>query len=1089
MKTTKKLCAAVLAIMLAVLFALTAFSFVGLTFKPGTKTASADAPLQATNVNLPSEVTFGDTVTVTANATGALPTVKAPNGTTVVLSASNSFVADQLGLYSVTYSMGDGQAPYTLYTYVTLEEDYFLKVDDNGAGIPTYIAKDGKFTLPAAGVYYYDENQILRAYPDADDVTITVTDSLGQTLTVGNEVTTANNGKYYIYYSAKVGNKYYSQTFTVNVQTGFVDNEIPSLNVTSVTSSGSVNRAVSIPVATVSDDFDENVKVTVTVLDPEGNNVKTVDIDENGYAYHEDGKTYDDVKFDNDKVMSFYPLVDGQYVVRYVAEDDAGKQSGVQSFNISVSDKAAPVLSEIDDYMIPATWGMNINDGEDSTKYESVMAMGGKVTFPVPTYIDNLTASENIKIYFRITDSDRSRTVLEFRNINTTEGDDCKFTPTASSVYGETTETFTFNKDNLFTFDLAKYNRPSADDSTVIDNNKAGTYTVLYRAEDANGNTSSKSYEIVINDTFTDIDAPTSIDLDLPSYISVTEETFTVPTPSVADKDSVDSRLHVQYRIYSGEAYIDVKGGEVLNIVTENDNGTTKHFFELDNKPDVRLQLPSNGSVSFQVVATDDCGNSINNTTNLDDISVKIVDAAAASSSFTATMTGINATLGETSVKQSIGGFKVDTSLDMRYYTGFEVNVYEQDVDGNWYNLATTLTTLSTIDKANNRATIYVNDITFTPGRAGNHTVVIRVFDVSGNSSIYSTSFNVDQGSSGGADSQSAAVAIPTTGSINTKYTLKNETMSNIGVAGNTYYVVRKIVGSSYSLMGSELTARTQGLYYFNDGYVEASHVSDSLTFNDPNVTEYSLGYQIDVTDSVAPVIEVQGFMPAFADKGSLVSLPSIVGISPNGNVKITVSVKDKNSHTVITKLDDTTNRYSFTPTLDGEYVVTVTATINNATPVTSTYNISVGDVVGPVFTLSSTDNQRLTVGSTFKFASMTLDTSESATGVTIRKSILDPSKSTVDSATVSGSYTTYRDYEDNGTDITFDRSGTYTIVYEATDSAGNTTTLKTTVTVSASGSSVNTSMTTISIVLIVLAVVLLAGVIVYVFRFRKVKR
>lgn len=83
-------------------------------------------------------------------------------------------------------------------------------------------------------------------------------------------------------------------------------------------SSGNVNAAVTLPVASASDSFDERVDVVITVKgkDSSGNltDVKKVTLDDNDYAIEE---LADNEVFDNDKNMTFYPVREGDYKVVY----------------------------------------------------------------------------------------------------------------------------------------------------------------------------------------------------------------------------------------------------------------------------------------------------------------------------------------------------------------------------------------------------------------------------------------------------------------------------------------------------------------------------------------------------------------------------------------------------------------------------------------------------------------------------------------------------------------------------------------------------------------------------------------------------
>ena len=101
-----------------------------------------------------------------------------------------------------------------------------------------------------------------------------------------------------------------------------------------------------------------------------------------------------------------------------------------------------------------------------------------------------------------------------------------------------------------------------------------------------------------------------------------------------------------------------------------------------------------------------------------------------------------------------------------------------------------------------------------------------------------------------------------------------------------------------------------------------------------------------------------------------------------------------------------------------------------------------------------------------------------------------DPTGAVVSSATVTGSYNSYKDVQqpDDDTDIKLTMSGDYIVEYIVSDKAGNETTQRVKITVVSKGSGKAKTFTGLSIALTVIAVVLLAGVIIYVVRFRKVK-
>lgn len=1065
-------------------------------------------------INIQSKCKYGDKFTVPAGNGETSVIVTAPNGA-VVAKEAGDVTANQVGNYTVTYKDDEHGASYSFNVYVSLDEDFFLRVDYNGADIPSYIQKNGTFKIPDANVVYYNDDNILVGYPK-DEIDVAVYDSFNNKYSVGDTFTADKNGKTYLTYSVKVGKdkdslKYFNQTFTVNVQSTFSDTSAPTLSVAGVSSDISVNRPVTLPAATATDSFDDNIKIEIEVLDPDGNKVRLTDVDKYGYGSQDATKleadaantdkaswNYPELVFDNDKAMTFYPVKTGDYVVRYTAYDDAGNKSAVREYHMTCKDFKAPDFFEIDDWRIPETWGLDVKSGVDNDD-------GGIIYFPLPTIVDNKDKvgggeGNDISLYFRITDSDNSRTVLQIENVFAgADSVDSKFK--GNSIYGAEGEVYSF-EDGLLKFDFNKYHKlDSAGEATDLD----GNYTVYYRARDNAQNTSSKTYTISLEKEYTDKDAPSSAEVTVPSYVSVNDEYLDIPNPSVAD--AADSRPHVEYRIYSDkENFIDVNGGERAEFGSD-DKGA---FLIIDKDTDSakKLYLVSD-SLYFTLKVTDKAGNVTANFTDdgeeafkTCDAVVKVVKAAAkAEDNKLALVADTDAILQKLSNAKAgeeinAGGFNITDTVDMFDYTGFEVIV--ADPEGN--PLTVTLDTINTFNGDN--MTLYVKNITFTPAAATEdgevYTITVRAFDVNGFSTAQGVSFTVAKKDSNGGSThqpnaqQAAANIAPTGSSVNVKYQLPNKVINNIPESG-TFYVARQITGGVFSVVGNEFTAKTQGTFYFRDGYINSDNVAEDATdatektfFKEfVNETDH---YSASITDTAVPVIEVQGRMPSYAEKNVEVVLPSVIAYSENGNAKVELFVTNASGSEVKTEYVEADNTYKFTGKTDGEYTLAYTATYANATPVNATFKINIGDVVGPEFTVSGGTVDRQTVGKEFKFGEIKLADGEPASGVTITKTLYDPSREEVTDATVSGSYSSYAEKENNGTAVKFEKAGSYEVVYTATDSVGNVTTQRFTITVVSSGSSKATTITTLSIVLIVVAVVLLAGVIIYVVRFRKVK-
>ncbi len=1104
---------------------ITCFTFA----RPMSMRVFADEPVTAetgnvtlgTGLNIQNEVEYGKEITVPAGVK-----VTAPNGDVIEAKAAESkVVANQMGIYKLTYADDSGKVSYDFNVKVTFEKDYFLWVEGNGADIPTYVEKNKGFNLPAAYLMYYNDDNVLTEYP-GNDVIYKVEDSLGALyskqetegkVTFG-EFKKDQNGKVFITYSAKIGGaagtKFYTKTFTVNVQSTVNYNSNPKLSVSGVQSDASINRPVTLPVAKATDTNDDNVRVEIEVIGPDGKTpVNNVDVNDDGYAYNEHQN--DPVKFDNDKSMTFYPTVAGDYKVRYTAYSDAylfdntvGK-SGTNEFNITVADHVAPVFKNVDEYLIPETWGKNVTD-KDGKEVE----MQNKIKFTVPTVVDNkdkVDGDENnaISLYFRITDSDNSRTVVEFKNILSDKDNKISANDTYKNKDNAEEKEFTFSKEDGFVFNFDYYQRKDKKGEEM--SSKAGTYTVLYRARDKANNTSSKTYTVTFKEEYEDKADPSSAEVSAPEYLSAADESFTVPYPVYSDAN--DTRPQLVYRMYTDAAitdnYLDIEGGEEAKLITKTGG---KRFVVINEGKENEAELELNDNLYFYVYVQDKVGNFKSNAVkdgeeialkDLNDVTTisavtKIVKETTENFGYNANIKFVNDENGSDVITAgdtvNAGRFAVTTAnYDMRAFTGFEVSV----VDPNGNPVGVTLETVTVSDKeTKGPATIYVQNIAFMAAVATTdkpYTMTIRVFDVHGKSDVYGyTLMGVNAKAGNDNETQSAIPSIGTTGSVNTKYKLHNEVIK--GIPEGKFYVARKISGGTFSLMGSEFTALTQGSYSVQDGYIADEKIKTDAAFdfaNDVNFGGASEGvYNFTVTDEAAPVVELQDTMPSYKEKDAEVTLPKAIAYTENGMGKVEIEVKDPDSYDVdLTETKD--GNKTFKATKDGAYTVTYTATYKNATPATVTYTINVGDVFAPVFTTKGGTNTSGTKkeGDVFKFAKFELVEEESTTGITVTKEIYDPSGDIMSSHTVSGSFAGYADKENNGSEIKLSKVGDYKIVYTVKDAVGNEYQLTDKVTVASQGSSSPTTWTTLSTVLIIVAIVLLAGVIIYVVRFRKVKK
>ncbi len=1073
MKRRKSTWMILLAVVLSVAMVISGMSFVAFGAIEGTQNTLIN------NVDMPSKVEYGKTFVIPAVADVAADaiTVTAPNGKDATKNG-NTVTADQVGTYTVTFSKGtkgeDGYQSYDFYVYSSVAHDYEIKVDFNGADIPTYLKKGDSMTLPKAQLVYYDEDGKMQTAPGTQTIKAKVVNGDKTTeFTVSGDVSDEartykpeNNGLVYVQYYAQLdGNtKYYTKDFTVKVQTEVKDNAAPTLSIVNVPTEASINRKVTLPTATVSDDLDENVKVEVTVMQGD-QKVKQVTVDANGYA----DETLDaDEVFDNDKLMSFYPtqLGDKNYTVTYQATDDAGKKSAPYTYKISGVDKVAPVFKVIDEHQIPEKWGLKVwtVEQKDGKVTETKKEVNAGISFPTPIVVDN-AGDEGLTVSFKITNSDNA-TVMSFDNIlDESEGTPGKIFTSNGANYGEKDEKFTFGTDK-FDFNKVKNTDP-----------QTGTYTVEYRAKDAKGNVATKTYKITVESTYKDEKAPVTAEVETPDYLIAKEgETFVVPTPSVADAEAATTRLHVEYEIVSdapGTEPLKVKGGEKAEIVKEGDN----LVFKIDDTQKLTL----NKNLTFNLKVSDSVG--LYKENKKDGASLNVVRVVSTTSVtntpvITAAIQEQNTRDAAWTTKDQVnaGGFTIAVNEDDYPFTGFEVRVTNPKGE--------TLDNVS-LETYYDYSKIVVRNLTFTPGTSGTYQIAVRAFTLAEKNTvaIYPIVVEGDSTSGGNTDKPTtSAISMPTSGSAYTAYKLQDTRFDNIPGVDHAY-LAHKITGAGFSLMGSEFIAYNQGTYQFTAGYV----VPESGSVGD---LEIRRTYSISTTDTEKPVIEVQGLMPTYApkkvkDEDNNVILPAVVAIGEHGNAEIDIQITKNGEDVTATPTED--GGYSFEPRKDGAYTVTYTAALNGSDPVTATFTVNVGDVVAPDFKVTSTPAEKARINSEFKFSALTLESSEdSISDCTFTKKLIDPSKSEV--VTVSGKGSTYATKTDNGATIKLDKSGTYTVVYEVSDEAGNKTTLQYQIVVSAQKSTSNISLTMISTVLIIVGVVLIAGVIIYFVRYRKVK-
>ncbi|MCH5163939.1 MAG: hypothetical protein J1F36_02860 [Clostridiales bacterium] len=1104
------------------------------------ETTTVNGAFLHVNDYIPSKIELGQSFAVPAAKTGVDVIVKGPSGELVNPSATDGkYVASNLGNYTVTYSDGNVSYTYTINCYEDAE--YFIYVENNGATIPSYIEQGKNFTLPEWYLAKYDDEGNIEQVTENVKLEWSLNGKVNDT---GVNVAINELGSQILVLSAKFtgSSKTYKEEYTVISQTSFEDTKAPTINnIANMPSSASINTKVSLPKATASDDYDENVLIKVSVKDPDGNDVKEVELNDNDFAIAEKANA---VAFDNDRVTSFYPRKNGTYVVSYVATDDAGNTSSEHSYKITVSDKTGPVITDIEDDKIPTVWGLTSVSNADEKEVEDLT-----IKIPVPEVVDNLD------VFNLDTESDawtgKVKMTVEIKNPDVTVARWTSLTP-ADFKDGLTIDSSDATYGKYFATTDAKGNpvkgvqivtneggRPYIRlnfgdfyaDATNDTKTKAGitgnwTITFSFRDDANNGgyNNSQKVYTINVSDSvFVDEKAPEIEAPALPDYLIIGngEETYTVP--SIVVSDDKDSRLTEDYKLKVGENTLAVKSGEELNIVEENG----KYYFE--NEDGERLELIDGGKIEYVYSATDDAGNTSSLKTKNDadedvnySLNVYIASGAVKSDDIEGSI-DFSALATETikagsSEVQRIGGFVVK-NITQREFVGFELSI--KDEEGNSLDGVSSFVFFAEEDGVEN---LYVKNIQFNPAKGGDYEINVRVLDAKGSSILYAKKVTAEAvpGTSE-VGPNAAATSWDSVGTARKSYTLQRKTFT-VKEEGD-YTRVYKIYGGKFSLLGYEFTPIAQGGFTITEYYDLTSKVianngeafETSLTKNavygmtvtDENSTNYEVEFPSYYKGNKTPdnSNKYQGELDEYYYITS-----AIVAYSENQNYDVTVTYTDPKGDTHTAKkvyeneAKSGSERYSFKEDegyeffgrfalildKDGTYTITVKANDSN-TSVGKDYKIKVGDIEAPQFKLN-TAATRATVGDKFAYRTISdvvMGANESDSDITVTYRLLDPSNTEISAVSGTGTLTNYNSKIKNGeftldNEYKFEKSGDYTVEITLKDAAGNKSVQKYTITVSTATSKTPRSLTMLSTILIIVGVLLILGVLVYLIRFRK---
>lgn len=1033
-----------------------------------------------------------------------------PNGTSVTAEL-DEYTPLEVGVYTVKF----GDYSYNVSCY--LDGEYELRVDHDGADIATYMKAGTKLKIPGASVWVktHDDKDFRKTNEVVSYKVVGISGAQG-TAPAGNpvEVDVPSAATYTVHYYSRIGGtngtKYLYKDYTVKAQSNFSDTSVPTLNVVNIPSTVSLNTKVTLPKATATDNYDENVKVVITVKQwnettQKYEDVKEVapeDVNEHGYATKEaDGEV---VKFDNVHNRSFYPTKATDYQITYTAYDDAGLAStGNHVYTTTATDTTAPLLVELDEESIPTSWGINsVTNGNETNNTRDP-----KLVLPRPTYVDN--SGETPTVIFELTDPN-GNTVIRFSDINDKDGNGAKYKYDANNASnGLYPDEVTFG--DTLTLDLSKYADAIKDDSKKT---SVGTYTVSYQARDRRPNLVTKTIDIKVEETFTDTVKPSITDLVWSdNYLLFTDAEEEFKLPSVVVTDNTDAHPAVTFTLFDGASDNEgrvVKSGETVKLVLKGEAADKKPTVIIEDQEDWTL---TSNELQYTVKAVDDAGNEYEignrDTKDKDRQVLKVVNAGALTAvedmTFTVNTTdgtkpnGDEVTKGE---RTNIGDFKfmVPTGMDRAFY-GFELSIYT--VKGNeaalWSNGKVSVNTYFTDGK------YHVEDVTFSVPDADKVRVYFRAFNVAGKSTTNYKEFTVKDGNPGGNTDIESAIDVGTSGSVYTTYQLKNRKVSLPNVSSSKQYIEREIEGAGkFSLMGGSLfTAYNAGSFTFAEYYYDSSETR--------TLVDQSGSYDLTVTETTTPVWQMQDEMPTYVslvteNNANRVTLPKMLATTEYANAKVDLKVTfapaNGTSNTTLTVAKtadeneskdvkiDANKQYYFDAKQDGTYTVTYTAYYGDGEQISQSFTIKAGDVVAPSFTVDSMPNARATENDVFKFSVLTLTSDETASRISYRKTLKAPDGTEV--YTVSGRGETYRKLTtssaDDTTGYTMTKTGIYTVEYVVSDEAGNEEKVSYTINVHAAKVNNPVSTKIISTILIIVGVLLIAGVILYFVRFRKVK-
>lgn len=1054
-----------------------------------------------------------------------------PRGKEVELGSENLALetsGDHTGEYKLVPTMvGDYKVQYTaaavtgykattsqIYTVKVTGSKATLSFDENTPFmLPTAIGADTSIILPYPNISQTgkQEDAVKGTY---ETVNVVIKDSNHNV--VSEKTVTIDGAKYYVLTANKTADQKtvygtysisYSYTntagvrvtksYTVNVNENYT---VENQNITftwegSLPESATLGKEVELPKPVTVDKNSNNssvltyTKVNVDYIE-DGEVVKSYEVDEqdltfvpmneakNNNHYQINYKIYTVEKLDiynyfnnaptktlDEYIASLTPTLERTYDLKNVTDNIAPTPVAVKAYEVTTGEGG--VKSVADD----------IDTTDISYVIPSKARVGVEIELPAIYATDNYDSYGSLTLTRGIT----------YKASATSTSDTTVYVETAANTEIKDSE------DNA----LITFVKANANETSKVTFHQAGTYKIIYQARDASGNVNRDIvYKIVVptDANYADAVAPHITLTGLPNSV-VNGESISFANPTVVDyeKDhnanptstsTVDSNVKTDVYYYFGE-YVEGKlptdSGSVL--INKDANDSTLYTFDVNATNQTKLTI---------VVRAEDDAKYTKNGLGTEGADINNVSYAYK----TINIYGLNddakaPTIANASALETLATKLNDNGESENYGQGKEVTIFD-DVEVKYSDLndasvnksGNLVTNLVVYDANGNEVEVtgftYEYDgsyITLKGGKivttvAGEYSVVITTTDVAGNSLVNSVNFVV-------ADTKAPAIQVKglkTTMELGTTYTLPTPIVVDDGkVIDNQSKMTVKFIdapgNTGFQHESLSFTPSKAGTYSFV--YV----ASDGTNTIESDV------YTITVKDTTDPVInldENEYEVPPTANVGEEVELPSFTAEDDNGIKSLTLTVTNPEGDVVV-PVDGKEFTFKFED--DGKYKVVYTAVDLAGNTAELEYTIAVGDVNAPTITLT---NDNKVINKSFKVGE---SLSVNIEGITVTdgdktydvEAEVDKSEGKVSIIVTKPDGTTVKLTSKNDFKYTFDKAGTYTLTYNATDEAGNDTDpVSYSFEVKGNANSSSITEQTWGTLLLIASIVLLAGVVIY---------